>query len=696
MAHGAMNADSINAHQALHGYADGHRLIAGSISVKPRDAKTMLVLSDISGPGALIDENGYLTGYPLSESGFYAFARTWPAPEMPRPGCVWTHTLLIDFSDLASLAAPGALAGGFRRPASDTRFGYDVPLTLSTASAVPPPLGLLAADWTRRLLASLYGKPLDKIVASRPPNVDLEQLALILWAQQWPRLRRAFRFCTFAVADRSNGVGTFDLQLLPSRDRSMRARFPEAVDAEHVVPESSEGWLEYAFADIMSPRLGGLRDFLRQVGGDVSSGREAFAPLCRLYGLIGDLEEDPKKAMEAAIALLEGPLAGAQPRAALSIVACTAADHADLLDRDALGFVVRHLDLVDLPERSDRVNVLGRALWSHDPPAVISMLQTDNARRLLAEGALNAVPISELLTGLQQTSGSLGLALTYRPELVEHPEFWAMKGARSKEAFNAAQSPITRRGAALAAMIDSGRLDLAEEAIARFSAPIVLSVLTARLDQLGREALSGELDYWLQQATFDAAAVAQTLFSGAVKTSITLILIARATFPDAVPNDYGEDPWLTAVRRADGIASEQGKLYLAAYLFARAVGSRSRNQAELAVFEFDLIYAAAARSQLSDEAWGLLDRRLPWSYFAEWDRCQRLRAGIVTLFVDRDLSPLMFGQVTRDSALFLELAEIAGTTRRGRRYLRKVREALREHDTNRYAATIRAIDRIAY
>ena len=87
--------------QALHGYSDGHRQLALSTTLKLNDQKRLLALSDISGPGADLSPEGYLTGYPLTESGLFALGRTWPAPEMSRPGCVWTHTLLIDFSDLA-------------------------------------------------------------------------------------------------------------------------------------------------------------------------------------------------------------------------------------------------------------------------------------------------------------------------------------------------------------------------------------------------------------------------------------------------------------------------------------------------------------------------------------------------------------------------------------------------------------------
>lgn len=54
--------------QALHGYADGHRQLSRSIEISPTDARAMLALSDVAGPGLQIGPDGYLTGYPLSRS----------------------------------------------------------------------------------------------------------------------------------------------------------------------------------------------------------------------------------------------------------------------------------------------------------------------------------------------------------------------------------------------------------------------------------------------------------------------------------------------------------------------------------------------------------------------------------------------------------------------------------------------------
>ena len=83
-----MTIDSIEIDQTLHGYSDGHHLIAGSARLSGKGARTMLDLSDLSGPSMIPGFEDYLTGYPIPGDGVYALAYTWYAPEMSRPGCV--------------------------------------------------------------------------------------------------------------------------------------------------------------------------------------------------------------------------------------------------------------------------------------------------------------------------------------------------------------------------------------------------------------------------------------------------------------------------------------------------------------------------------------------------------------------------------------------------------------------------------
>lgn len=60
-------------HQVLHGYSDGHRMIAGSLSLSSAESRTMVVMSDLSGHGVRPGPEGYLTGYPLEGGGRYVF-----------------------------------------------------------------------------------------------------------------------------------------------------------------------------------------------------------------------------------------------------------------------------------------------------------------------------------------------------------------------------------------------------------------------------------------------------------------------------------------------------------------------------------------------------------------------------------------------------------------------------------------------
>ena len=273
--------ERLKVQQTLHGYAEGHRMLAGSVSLLAKDMRTLLTMSDISGPGARIDSSGYLTGYPLAESGVYALARTWAAPEMPRPGCVWTHTILIDFADLATLASLAELDVLFRRPELPTYGNYNKPLGVGHE----PVARALTGDnlkWSRKLLSALYGKPGERVIAARPGEVDVDSVVLAIWGQQWPRLRRGFRFCTLVAADRSSEGNVFDLQLLHPTDRGNKTRFLKTVDADTVSGLESP-WIEDAMTDLANPDVFGLRSFLHATGSDIDIGRGAFGALCRVH-----------------------------------------------------------------------------------------------------------------------------------------------------------------------------------------------------------------------------------------------------------------------------------------------------------------------------------------------------------------------------------------------------------------------------
>lgn len=112
--------------QILHGYDNGHRLLAASVLLK--DTREMELVATLSDWSEYVDgDNGdssYVTAYPLRNSGFYVVAKTWYAGEMKRPGCVWTQSLLLPMSELNRIDDYRRIIDFFKKPSMADGFEY--------------------------------------------------------------------------------------------------------------------------------------------------------------------------------------------------------------------------------------------------------------------------------------------------------------------------------------------------------------------------------------------------------------------------------------------------------------------------------------------------------------------------------------------------------------------------------------------
>ena len=679
MAHDLRAGEGARLHQALHGYADGHRELALSTTLKTGDQKRLLALSDVSGPGAQLGRGGYLTGYPLTESGFYALGRTWPAPEMPRPGCVWTHTLLVDFTDLGSLGSLAGLMGMFRRPfGAGSAADYGVPTALvSGAEAQPSAVG---AAWVRRVMAGLYGMPQSRVVVSRFGD-EVDDTVLALWSQQWPRLRRRFRFCTLAARDRSSEGASFDLQVLPSRDRSVRTRFTGVLDVE-VGVSTSGGWLEDAVQDLLQPEGSGLRELFRRLGADVAAGREMFRPFCRLHRLLAAARARPEAVAEA-IAVLEDEIGEDQSVSARAMVARAGLKQVESLDEKSFGFLWKSLSLLDEDTLRREAVRLGRVAWRREPGLLEGCLD-ENSVSWVVDRTLADLDIAELVGGLAVAAQLRGPALAQRPELVGEPAFWAELGSVDG-AFQAGKDWDTE-GTASALMV-SGREDLALRAVQEFGSGVILRALRASWDSMGDTG-----DTWLQASVGDRGVVGRFLTGEYAIPKPMIYGLARALPPDAVGNEDGEDPWLVADCRAVGAIGDSAGAYMAAYLLSRALSQRSCCPGELAQASFESTHAALENGRLQYEGWRLLESKLArYTTWFEWDRCHRLRASVASLFVDEGLAPGLFVRLCENDQLFALVSSRAAKSKRGRNYLKRVRRFMEEEVGGGFAARVKII-----
>lgn len=112
--------------QALHGYEQGHTLLACSLNLKSqKDRKKMAILSDWTEYSRTNDSDlSYITAYPLPESSYYVVAKTWYADEKERPGSVWTHSLLLNLDQFNVVFDLRLLYDLFKRPQEKEGFSY--------------------------------------------------------------------------------------------------------------------------------------------------------------------------------------------------------------------------------------------------------------------------------------------------------------------------------------------------------------------------------------------------------------------------------------------------------------------------------------------------------------------------------------------------------------------------------------------
>ena len=630
----------------------------------------MLVMSDVSGPGVASLGLPYLTGYPLAESGMYALARTWPAPEMSRPGCVWTHTVLVGFADLATLASPSIIAELLQRPTAKA------PLDVYSTDIVFEPhdnlvghrLSPEASSWFAKLASAVYEHPDAQIWARRGEGPDVDDAVLRLWDQQWPRLKRSFRFCTLTSRDRSQEGMPFDLQLLPGSESSSHLRFALTTEDFEASSRSTGPWIDDLLHDAQFPHASTLRPFLRKLGADMLVGREAMHQFCSLHAA---LESPDAEGVSDAVRRVEtSPMLSASDLVKSIVVQ---AAMTNLVDAHVMDFVIGNFSLLSEAAVSENQASLALMLWRRDPRRLLEL--SGDARVDFSDAiraGVKAIPADEVIERLPQVEDLALPLLNLFPTTAEAPQFWARTQLLPTLAARAGVE--LTKDAVLQAMMLGLTEPVSIQAAVQAVGPLAVFDSLQRL--LGSSLFDGQARPWLRIACADTNAVAQFLGNRATLTSKLLLLIADSIGPDAVPNDVGIDPWYSALH---SVVAAEGNLpfELQVFGFRRALGRRSRSVEELLKATFEPLHAAAESGNFAEQQWSLVESSLPWALIGqEWDKAIRLRSATARKCLDLPLRAEVLIQLVHADELFLQLVTEIWELWGGPRYLRSVYEAL--------------------
>ncbi|MHA6889088.1 GAP1-N1 domain-containing protein [Ralstonia pseudosolanacearum] len=266
--------------QALHGYRDGHRLLAASQRLDDFSASTMARMSDMQ-PRSVGPSESYVCGYPLPHANRYVIARTWLAGEMRRPGCVWTHSLLLDYGAVAQIESLANLLALLTRPSFEALETYELALDITDLVKVTSTQDVGAAFAERAdesrlysILFSLYGPQQPSTAFARKAGDSKDEAIVgIVWGQMPPRLRREFVFCTSG-----------SMMSASFCDASLCLVLADDVDtaSQNVGITQKATAIEYLVRDALRGDRSVLRGFLSRYITDAIKPRAAVSPLTEI------------------------------------------------------------------------------------------------------------------------------------------------------------------------------------------------------------------------------------------------------------------------------------------------------------------------------------------------------------------------------------------------------------------------------
>jgi hypothetical protein len=670
-------------HQLLHGYAEGHRLLESSVDVPEDLTRLVLRLSDLSGSKVSTGFDEYLTGYPLKSLRAYALAKSWYAAEMPRPGCVWTHTLVIPEEIMPRLVRLDALRVLFRRPGENSpRSAYGKPLVLNEEGDENPK-GVIENDILQNVLAAHYGNVDAPVLLAARSSKEFEDLVFAVWSQKWPDLRMAFTFCTGALSARFFEKRPFDIQCIPAgSSRGVLLDLVEAGVSEPAVvnpsPIKAAPWIVAAATDVCYAG-GSLRNFLWFVAGH-SNKRKDFAGFVSVYDALqtqSELSDLLSLVAEVFPASRDGShlknlLFGEKRESGVLslprfeerdvLLAIGTTNEYQSFDADILRLSERSAVLcVNAPDTASwlvgelfrsTLNPLGEEILA----GIISSMEPEVARRVTSRQP-------QFLPALFEA----------KPSLACSSQLWEAGGDKRRELFEAVAKhedlPSSVIKGIVRALLESNSDGLMRRALERWGKDAVFETLDWMAEHAGaisdscREALIAhvmDVADWAEHKSIESFT--------SYRTVVSLVASQVATI-----SKKNSGVWLRNFQKLHDSGKDADVTYTCAFLLALGLQNSPPLPLDLIGASFERVHEAARTQRLSDNAWYIVEPFVPeLSWLSNWDKCERLRRGLVGAFVRYQWPFSELGSRIRDTDLQREIGRSARKVEGGEGFARQV------------------------
>jgi hypothetical protein len=577
---------------------------------------------------------------------------------MNRPGCVWSHVLLIRIEDIVYIRDAAELVALFKDPRRTDRRQYVAPIEFPRRSALSQGFGGVFTDPypddPEILLCLLYERPEKSIIIPANNSNSYEPLVLEVWSQQWPALRSAFRFCTGSLSNRTIGGEPFDLQVVPfglshelQRSPDVFELLPDA-NRQSLIP-NMEHWSRLAVRDLEAGTGGGFRQFLWKYADPCAGQRSLYTKMAYLFA---DLEQSRNETPEMSHITQQVTSIFSEKTCGTALKQYLYGDTTDSeLPQPFTNEVARLTELATTPFWSSfdasqlHLRARGHKLWNQEKNEAKNLLLNllQKPKQPLADtiiaGFAEAMRASEVCQ-LAHTDSELLLALVSRnPHLVVADDFWHcdLLAQTYDKIFDFLQTNEATKQVPPKTWISAVLKSRADE----FAFPIV--------ERFGSEAVRACFERvenvvdsnWIPPAEWCAALRnrQQLLIdflkdTGRGPSRVMALLAGLLDAHDPALIKLGLGPWLELVREAPEVVRDFPQADAATFLLSLGFQHSGLEAVELVKISFEIVHAAASQDRLSSRGWGILKEDVPMvSWMRKWDKCEQLRQALLQRFI---------------------------------------------------------------
>ncbi len=636
-----MQNNLIKIDQTLHGYVNGHHLLASSVKLSEISKREMEVLSDLSGSDVQKGFREYFTGYKLSVDKKAVLSRTWYADEMERPGCVWTHSLIFDIEEFNYLFNKiDLLLGHFIRPDMSIGFSTYADSILLSNNVIED----YAPNRSKieYLIWAIWGNKSPSIILAETSEEFAGEL-IFLWLQQNNDFNPRFSFSTGSLTLRKYKDEILSLQIVPKSISNSVLGAKSKCEILHEMSsiKSFPLWVVRAAELQWKDRWLDFNKFRSKFDSkNVTS--DSLASFIKIY--IGAKAERKQMSIVDGLNVIEK----AFPVSEKAYVAkeylqlffdeqlsdwissdCCIDLLQYLIYNDLIDVSLSHANIETLVKKSLTQNISGSKTLLKE----LSNMSSNELANSVLEIFAQQMPIEYFIDITNMELDVCKALIAFNINFAVIPCLWQNQSLDFQngiiESIKKSKMQSVECRSIIYAILDNSTFDYSNDINNVF----------------GKEAINPFLDYLLNKRTLSSGKYSALKSLCGKNQDICLrrmteeidILTAENFMVlfdifDSYKNKHiiaSPKLWDRVFSKIDVATLKKSKAFIALFYLPILLQSDYKFPISMASYTFETVHELLAEQKISDEDWWKISDILPYpSFFEQWDRCKRLRKGI--------------------------------------------------------------------